>query len=101
MDTTPHNDLYGMTKVDQGLIRTLNSAYGPYAFGVVSLLLIWFTIVQPELRANKLDFDAFQKTLGTMQNISSQQESISQTLAANSKSLERLVDRLEKVNGGN
>jgi hypothetical protein len=81
--------------MEQSLIRTLNSAYGPYAFGVVSLLLIWFTIVRPELQANKLDFDAFQKTLTTMQNISTQQEAISQTLTLNSKTLERMIDKME------
>lgn len=89
------------SKVDEGIIRTLNSAYGPYAFGVVSLLLIWFTIVRPELQANKLDFETFHKTLTTMQTISSQQESIAQTLTINSRSLERLVEKLEKVNGTN
>jgi len=79
----------------EGILSAMNSAYGPYAFGVASLLLIWFTIVQPELRANKLDFETFNKTLVTMQQISTQQETISQALSVNAKQLERLIDKLE------
>jgi hypothetical protein len=78
------------------LVQVLNTAYGPYAFGVCSLLLIWFTIVQPELRANKLDFDTFNKSLVTMQQIGSQQEAISQALSVNARQLERMIDRLEE-----
>ena len=77
------------------LVQVLNTAYGPYAFGVCSLLLIWFTIVQPELRANKLDFESFNRSLTTMQQIGAQQEAISQALAVNARQLERMIDRLE------
>ncbi len=31
-------------------IRFFGKTYGPYAFGVLSLLLVWFSIVAPELR---------------------------------------------------
>ena len=59
-------------------------------------MLIWFTIVQPELRVNKLDFETFNKSLVTMQQIGVQQEAISQTLSLNTKQLERMIDRLEE-----
>jgi hypothetical protein len=51
---------------------------------------------QPELRANKLDFDTFNKSLVTMQQIGSQQEAISQALSVNARQLERMIDRLEE-----
>lgn len=36
-------------------LKTFGDRYGPYAFGVVSLLIIWFAIVRPVIESNRID----------------------------------------------
>ena len=78
--------------------------YGPYAFGVCSLLLIWFTIVSPQLDKNTLDFKAQSAAINQLVERDKTQEQIAETLQATSQSmsmtatiLERTVERLDKI----
>lgn len=81
--------------------------YGPYAFGVASLLIIWFSIVKPELDHRAIDFKSqmdILKTLGerdrTQESISKSMAETAQTMAATAAVLERTVLRLEGESGG-
>lgn len=64
------------------------SAFGPYAFGVASLLLIWFTIVRPELATRSLD-------LSKVQQITDTQNRTATILDAAVRRLEIVADRME------
>ena len=63
--------------------------YGPFAFGVASLLLIWFLIVAPFMESRTLDFDKHREILETQREIASALERTSQTL-------DNIATRLEK-----
>lgn len=57
--------------------------YGPYAFGIVSLLLLWRFIVKPQLDASKVDTAAIAK--------------IADSMLTTAKINESIVGRLESV----
>lgn len=76
--------------------------YGPYAFGVASLLIIWFSIVKPELNSRAINFQAQIEVLQTLserdkvqQDIADSMEKTSQTLTLTAQILERAVNRME------
>jgi hypothetical protein len=64
-------------------VRAFMREYGQLAFGVASLMLIWFVIVGPELARNRVD--------------TRQLAEISQSQVKLGMVLERLVDRIERV----
>ena len=77
--------------------------YGPYAFGVASLLLIWFAIVKPELNNRAIDFKAHAEVLATLaerdrtqDEIARSMSSTAQTMAVTAQILERTVERLDR-----
>lgn len=81
------------------LIERYMTVYGPYAFGVVSLLVIWFTIVRPELARNQLDFDRQQSIVDTQREIASTQKQTAETLDRTAARLEAVTTRLELLKG--
>jgi len=38
------------------VVNLIADRYGPYAFGIVSLLIIWYAVVRPQLEQAQLDF---------------------------------------------
>lgn len=78
-------------------VTALNEAiktYGPFAFGVAALLLIWGMIVQPEMDRRTIDYDAHKQLLSAQQEIVSSQREITASQAATAKMLEQLVHEL-------
>lgn len=71
------------------------TVYGPYAFGVASLLLIWFFIVQPELARNRIDFEKQQAIVDTQREIAATQKQTAETLDRTASRLEQVTTRLE------
>ena len=69
------------------VLEILIQFYGPYAFGLISLVIMWFAIVQPELRANRIDHDANAQLVQQMREVSN-------TMLQTSRILERATDRL-------
>lgn len=69
-------------------IELLLSAYGPYAFGVTSLLLIWFTIVAPELKSRQLDYDKHTE-------IVSQQKAMAETMKMTAITMQTTATTME------
>lgn len=49
------------------LLQEYERRYGAYAFGVASLLIIWFAIVKPELQAQRTDAVALSKVASSME----------------------------------
>lgn len=72
------------------LARTIVTDYGPIAFGVVSLLLIWRQIVAPELERSRADWRLVGQAVKALAAIASQ-------LAAVMVKLTDVVDRLESL----
>lgn len=86
------------------LVKVLNSTYGPYAFGVVSTLVIWFFVVKPELESRKIDLKAHQEIVEKQREQTATMERTSNTLKdAGSiqervvEGLSRAIDRMERV----
>ena len=76
---------------------TYATIYGPYAFGVASLLLIWFSIVRPELSRNKIDFEANQAVISSLAQHDMSQREIAASMQKTSHSLEMVVKILERT----
>lgn len=71
--------------------------YGPYAFGVASLLIIWTTIVSPQLEATKVNYEAHQRVVDQMRDIVAMQRELASTLKDAIHAMERIVSRTEST----
>lgn len=78
--------------------------YGPYAFGIVSMLILWAVIVKPELQAQRINFEAQTEVLMQMREIQRSQAEMAHSLDTTSKvfvdtaiSLERTSSTLKEV----
>lgn len=49
------------------------NASSPYAFGVVLLLVIWQAIVQPMMETQRLNFDALQESIRSLDKMQGNQ----------------------------
>lgn len=79
--------------------RILIRSYGPYAFGIVSLLVMWQFIVRPEIDNNKINAQAL---LQAAESIKTAADSTKQTAEINkyvTQRLDAIVTRLEKYDG--
>lgn len=47
-------------------METIVTAYGPYAFGLVSLMILWYTIVRPQVQIQSTQTEALQQTSETL-----------------------------------
>lgn len=74
----------------------ITQVYGPYAFGVISLLLIWFTIVKPELQTRALDFNTHHELLDSQAQICGSLEKTSRTMEVTATVLERILVELDE-----
>ena len=72
------------------MIKAFSDAYGPYIFGVVSLLIIWTMIVQPQMEQNKIDYDEFTRAADIMQDTA-------ETLHRTADVMDRTAERLERI----
>lgn len=54
----------------KSMAEVLITHYGPIAFGVISLIVIWYAIVKPILDQNKIDFGTVQETARTIRETS-------------------------------
>jgi hypothetical protein len=78
------------------LFQLLSTVYGPYAFGIASLLIIWFTIVSPQLERQAIDFDRNEKSVQTLKEVAHSMDQVSRSMERTASVLETLV---EKING--
>lgn len=68
--------------------------YGPIAFGVVALVVIWKVIVGPEMQKTR---DASVATTNELKSIASTVKTAADTMATTSQSLSAVVGRLEEL----
>lgn len=79
----------------QDLYKTLLTLYGPYAFGFVSMLVMWHFIVAPELSRRTIDHEANVKVIRVLEDVTRSTEATSRTLEKTSAVLESLVQQLK------
>lgn len=74
-------------------IRAFGDRYGPYAFGIISLLIIWFAIVRPVIEANRVD-------TSQLKEIAARQAETAMLLNKTADRLDMIAARLEHINRG-
>lgn len=75
------------------VVKQLGERYGPYAFGLVSLLVVWYAIVAPTLEINRVDTNAFKE-------LSQRQSETALLLARTAERLDTIAARLERIDAG-
>lgn len=78
------------------LFQLLATVYGPYAFGVASLLLIWFTIVGPQLERQSVDFQKNETVIESLRSVANSMETISRSMERTATILDTVVQRVQK-----
>lgn len=93
-------------------VRLLSSTYGPIAFGVICLLIIWWFVVQPEMAllrmvAEKVDGKdetirevaaTLERTALSIDRASTTMGETARTMEKNSERMERIIERVEGIN---
>lgn len=77
-----------------GWVTLISQTYGPYAFGVASLLIIWYTVVAPQLDKAAINFDRHQTIMDNLSEIVSSQRELANTLQRTAIVLEQAAIRL-------
>lgn len=97
MSSEGHDDKQDLVVLPyQKVMQLLMTVYGPYAFGVASLLIVWYTIVGPQLDRQAVDFEKNEKHVEAIQNVASSMEAISRSMERTAVVLESVVERMEK-----
>lgn len=78
------------------LILKFGARYGPYAFGVTSLLIIWTMIVSPQLEATKVNYESHQRVVDQMREIVGMQRELAATLKDAIMAMERITSKTTK-----
>lgn len=71
-------------------LSEFTKTYGPFAFGIASLLILWFTIMNPELKSNRVDFQQLNA-------ISKEQARQVDVMHSTATILDNVVKRLERI----
>lgn len=98
--TTPEdsrrvNAMAGLS--ESKIVQLIATVYGPYAFGVASLLLIWYTIVSPQLERQAIDYARSEKVVEAQREILQSMASMTRSLEQASLSNEKSAVANEKV----
>ena len=83
-----------MENMGAKLFQLLATVYGPYAFGVSSLLLIWFTIVGPQLERQAVDYTKNESVVDSLKSVASSMEMISRSMERTATILDTVVKRV-------
>jgi len=96
--TTPQELAESESKLSyQRFVQLLSTVYGPYAFGMISLLIIWYTIVSPQLERQAVDYDKNEKAVEALRGVASSMETISRSMERTATVLENVVKQLDKT----
>jgi len=76
------------------LFQLLATVYGPYAFGVISLLVVWFTIVGPQLERQAVDFQKNEAVIESLRSVAASMETISRSMERTATILDTVVQKV-------
>ena len=80
----------------QKVVQLLLTVYGPYAFGVASLLIVWYTIVGPQLDRQAVDYERNERHIEALRGVVGGMEAISRSMERTAVIMEQVVERMEK-----
>lgn len=86
-----------MTEQSKTTAFRIADVYGPYAFGVVSLLTIWFAIVKPELDQRAIDFATQSELIRSQEQIARTLSGTAESMAVTAKSMAVTAEMLEQT----
>ena len=81
----------------QRVMQLILTVYGPYAFGVVSLLIVWYTIVSPQLDRQQVDYEKNERHVESLRSVASSMEAISRSMERTAVILDSVVERMERI----
>ena len=80
----------GDEDVEKSLIRLLNTVYGPYAFGTVMLLIVWYSIMQPTLANNRVD-------TGSLANVARELSRVADSVGRSAELVNNAVNKMDRI----
>lgn len=79
------------------LLNEVVKVYGPFAFGVLSIMMMWTAMIKPELDARRLEFEQHTRVLQTLNEQMRDQERTNNTIHDTAVVLDRVAQRLERM----
>jgi hypothetical protein len=86
-----------MSFSDNKVFQLIATVYGPYAFGVVSLLIIWYMIVSPQLERQALDFKRNESVIENQREILASMATIVRSVEQTAQVLEQVTKNLDRA----
>lgn len=83
--------------VEKSLLRLLGTVYGPYAFGLVSTLIIWYSIVQPTLANNRVDTDSLANVARELSKVADSVGRSAELVNNAVNKMDRLAEKLSSI----
>lgn len=80
-------------------VKELITAYGPIAFGLVAVLIIWWVIVAPELDRNSVRNESLIKSIEAQNKAAESFGHAVHALEITTSKLEKLADSLQRIPG--
>lgn len=95
--TTPRAkpDAMNTTTVDG--LTAIAKAYGPYAFGLVTVLVLWLAVLRPELDRKNDNFELHRAIIEKQIEQGNRNEDTARTLKETAVILDRVTLRLESL----
>lgn len=75
----------------------LSHYYGPLAFGLICVLLLWRMVLQPQLDAKNIDYEEHRKLATTMQSTAAAMSSTASTMESTSQILSQQSEVLSEI----
>jgi hypothetical protein len=76
------------------VFQLLATVYGPYAFGVASLMMIWYTIVGPQLERQAVDYAKNEAVVDSLKSVATSMELISRSMERTATILDTVVKKV-------
>lgn len=83
------------------LVRLLGITYGPYAFGLISLLVVWYAIVAPTLATNRVDVSAFREVSAQLRDTAASVAQSAKLVNDAVAKMDALADKWRKTGDAN
>lgn len=99
MSTAPANPspVLSPSKIFDSIAGDYLAKFGPYTFSIVTLLVLWYSIVKPELDKNSLDFDNLRASQDLAIKLGDDLAKTAKVMEQAALSMERTADRYERV----
>lgn len=92
----PHAPEEKITSIG-GVIAFYLKHFGATTFGVVTLVVIWQVIVQPQMDAQKLNFERLETIMDKQRETGVQQIEVARTLERTAQTMQTSLTQLEDI----